>query len=105
MQVQREAFLPAQLHIPGKVVHLRKIGREKDRSRVFGGAQRVFVPVVEPDLEHFSYIKVSTSMITDHLPDLYVSELHAMLYDWGIERKKHQHQHVGLDPGFAGSRV
>ena len=76
---------------------MHQIGKEKDRSSLLGSVARVFVPVVEPDLSHFSEIRVSATMITDHLPDLYVSELNAMLHDWAVERHA-QHHTSGLRP-------
>jgi sn1-specific diacylglycerol lipase len=90
MKRQRSTFLPCPLFIPGKVVHLRQIGKEKDRSSLIGSVGRVFVPVIEPHRSFFEEIKVSATMITDHLPDLYCSELNAMLHDWAIERHTQQ---------------
>lgn len=98
MAQQRAAFLPCPLFIPGKVVHLRQIGKEKDRSSLLGGVARVFVPVIEPQVSFFEEIKVSASMITDHMPDLYCHELSAMLRDWAIERHA---QHSALKAGAA----
>ena len=87
MKRQCSSFVPCQLHIPGKVIHLRQIGKEKDQSSAIGSVARVFVPVVEPDINYFTEIKVSGTMVTDHLPDIYVRELNAMLYDWAKERQ------------------
>jgi hypothetical protein len=109
MRAKVEARKLHRLHHPGRIIHLRAIGkghsllllllsvlspshrmgRLSDLKRGCLGLRtpsRVFVPFVT-NMKYFSQINISPTMVFDHLPDRYVDQLQELVDEWTLERE------------------
>jgi hypothetical protein len=69
VQVRLDA-MQHELFLPGKILHLQRTSKVKERMRT-----RFVYRLFERDMDCFLNIAVSSTMVADHLPDRYYTEL------------------------------
>jgi len=85
MRKRLASVVKERLTHPGRIIHLRKIGKEVKRYGPLPVKHRIFAPFIA-SRRYFDEILISSSMVMDHLPDRYVNQLDKLVAEWSAER-------------------